>query len=132
MHATSAAVKPESAGIADDGRMPRSLKAYDHRLREPVQRTRDVSLATSIGVPRTSATAFLGDTPALMVRRSHLVRGARGGPFPDPEGDQPGGLWTSLRCRASWDARSPQGWSWIWHRLSDALLAAWNGGNLGF
>ena len=49
---------PTRPGIVDDGGMPRSLKTYDHRLRELVRRTGDVSLATSVGVPRSTAAGW--------------------------------------------------------------------------
>jgi transposase InsO family protein len=39
--------------------MPRSQRTYDHRLRDLVQRTRDVILATSLGVPRSTAAGWL-------------------------------------------------------------------------
>ena len=48
--------------MADDGGMSRSLQTYDHRLRELVRRTGDVSLATRIGVPRSTAAGWLNGT----------------------------------------------------------------------
>ena len=50
---------PVSGGMLNDGGMPRSLKTYDHRLRDLVRQTRDVSLATRIGVPRSTASGWL-------------------------------------------------------------------------
>jgi hypothetical protein len=44
---------------------PRPQQRYDHRLRNLVQRTGDVSIATSLGVPR--STARLGKTPNVVV-----------------------------------------------------------------
>ena len=45
--------------IGDDGGMPRVQNTYDHRLRDLVQRTRDMTLATSAGVPRSTASGWL-------------------------------------------------------------------------
>ena len=39
--------------------MARSQKTYDHRLRDLVRRTRDVTQATSLGVPRSTAAGWL-------------------------------------------------------------------------
>jgi hypothetical protein len=43
--------------------MSRPQQRYDHRLRQLVQRTRDVSIATSIGCPRSTAREWLGAAP---------------------------------------------------------------------
>ncbi len=59
MRAASTVVRSAPAKIADDGGMPRSLNTYDHRLRELVRRTGDVAVATSVGVPRTTAAGWL-------------------------------------------------------------------------
>jgi len=47
------------------GAMPigRSQQRYDHRLRHVVQRTGDVTVATALGVPRSTARGWLGATP---------------------------------------------------------------------
>ena len=45
--------------MRNDGGMTRALKTYDHRLRELARRTGDVSLATRIGVPRSTAAGWL-------------------------------------------------------------------------
>ena len=45
--------------MRDDGAMTRTLNTYDHRLRELVRRTGDVSLATRIGVPLSTASGWL-------------------------------------------------------------------------
>ena len=47
--------------MLDDGGMTRRQKTYDHRLRELVRRTRDLSIATSVGVPRSTAAGWLRD-----------------------------------------------------------------------
>jgi hypothetical protein len=39
----------------------RRLRRYDHRLRDLVQRTGDVTIATDLGVPRSTARGWLGD-----------------------------------------------------------------------
>ena len=39
--------------------MPRPKRSYDHRLRETVQRTGDLRIATSHGVPRSTAAGWL-------------------------------------------------------------------------
>src|SRR3989441_6962837 len=45
----------------------RSQPRYDHRLRNLVQRTGDVTVATDLGVPRSTARGWLGATPAVVV-----------------------------------------------------------------
>ena len=45
----------------------RSQQRYDHRLRHLVHRTGDVSLATSLGVPRSTARGWLGAAPTVVV-----------------------------------------------------------------
>ena len=40
---------------------------YDHRLRDLVQRTRDVTIATDLGVPRSTARGWLGKAPKVVV-----------------------------------------------------------------
>ena len=37
----------------------------DHRLRDLVQRTRDVTIATDLGVPRSTARAWLDQAPKV-------------------------------------------------------------------
>ena len=51
------------------GAMPtgRSQQRYDHRLRHLVQRTGDVTVATALGVPRSTARGWLAATPAVVV-----------------------------------------------------------------
>ena len=39
--------------------MSRSLKTYDHRLRELIRQTGDLTIATSAGVPRSTAAGWL-------------------------------------------------------------------------
>ena len=51
-------------------RMPtpsRLQQRYDHRLRDLVQRTRDLSIATDLGIPRSTARAWLGAAPSVVV-----------------------------------------------------------------
>ena len=45
----------------------RSQQRYDHRLRYLVHRTGDVSLATNLGVPRSTARGWLGAAPTAVV-----------------------------------------------------------------
>ena len=40
---------------------------YDHRLRDLVQRTRDVTIATDLGVPRSTARGWFGKAPKFVV-----------------------------------------------------------------
>ena len=44
----------------------RTQQRYDHRLRELVQNTGDATLATELGVPRSTARGWLG-APAMVV-----------------------------------------------------------------
>ena len=46
---------------------PRPQQRYDHRLRELVQRTGDVTVATDLGVPRSTARGWLGAAPTVVV-----------------------------------------------------------------
>ena len=41
----------------------RRQRRYDHRLRELVHRTRDVTIATDVGVPRSTARGWLRPPP---------------------------------------------------------------------
>jgi hypothetical protein len=45
----------------------RSQQRYDHRLRNLVQRTGDVTVATDLGVPRSTARGWLGTAPTVVV-----------------------------------------------------------------
>ena len=45
----------------------RRQQRYDHRLRHLVQRTGDVTVATDLGVPRSTARGWLGATPTVVV-----------------------------------------------------------------
>jgi len=45
----------------------RSQQHYDHRLRNLVQRTGDVTVATDLGVPRSTARGWLRATPTVVV-----------------------------------------------------------------
>ena len=43
----------------------RTPQRYDHRLRNPVQRTGDVIVATDLGVSRSTARGWLGAAPTV-------------------------------------------------------------------
>ena len=45
----------------------RPQQRYDHRLRNLVQRTGDVTIATDLGVPRSTARGWLGGAPTVVV-----------------------------------------------------------------
>jgi len=45
----------------------RPQQRYDHRLRNLVQRTGDVTVATDLGVPRSTARGWLGEAPTVVV-----------------------------------------------------------------
>ena len=45
----------------------RSQQRYDHQLRNLVRRTGDVTEATDLGVPRSTARGWLGERPAVVV-----------------------------------------------------------------
>jgi hypothetical protein len=45
----------------------RRQQRYDHRLRNLVQRTGDVTVATDLGVPRSTARGWLGAVPTVVV-----------------------------------------------------------------
>ena len=45
----------------------RPQQRYDHRLRELVQRTGDLTIATDLGVPRSTARGWLGTAPTVVV-----------------------------------------------------------------
>ena len=45
----------------------RQQHRYDHRLRDLVQRTGDVTIATDLGVPRSTARGWLGAAPTVVV-----------------------------------------------------------------
>jgi hypothetical protein len=42
-------------------------RRYDHRLRDLVQRTGDLTIATDLGVPRSTARGWLGAAPRVVV-----------------------------------------------------------------
>jgi hypothetical protein len=51
-------------------RMPttsRPQQRYDHRLRDLVQRTGELTIATDLGVPRSTARGWLGAAPTVVV-----------------------------------------------------------------
>ena len=50
-----------------DNDMARPQQRYDHRLRDLVQRTRDVAIATDLGVPRSTARGWLEKAPTVVV-----------------------------------------------------------------
>ena len=45
----------------------RRQQRYDHRLRDLVQRAGDVTIATDLGVPRSTARGWLGGSPTVVV-----------------------------------------------------------------
>jgi putative transposase len=45
----------------------RHQQRYDHRLRDLVQRTGDVTIATNLGIPRSTAREWLRKTPTVVV-----------------------------------------------------------------
>src|SRR5204862_7890882 len=45
----------------------RPQQRYDHRLRNLVQRTGNVTIATDLGVPRSTARGWLGNAPKVVV-----------------------------------------------------------------
>jgi hypothetical protein len=47
--------------------MSRPQQRYDHRLRDLVQRTGDVTIAIDLGVPRSTARGWLSATPGVVV-----------------------------------------------------------------
>jgi putative transposase len=57
----------EAAMIITMPTIARSQQRYDHRLRNLVQRTGDVTVATELGVPRSTARGWLGKTPTVVV-----------------------------------------------------------------
>jgi hypothetical protein len=48
-------------------RMARLQQRYDHRLRDLVQRTGDVTIATDLGIPRSTARGWLDKAPKVVV-----------------------------------------------------------------
>ena len=46
---------------------PRPQQRYDHRLRDLVQRTRGLTIATDLGIPRSTARAWLRAAPRVVV-----------------------------------------------------------------
>jgi hypothetical protein len=57
----------ESADHRPDAVPPRPQRRYDHRLRDLVQRTRDVTIATDLGVPRSTGRGWIGKAPNVVV-----------------------------------------------------------------
>ena len=47
----------------------RPQQRYDHRLRDLVQRTGDVTIAADLGVPRSTARGWLGSAPKIVISR---------------------------------------------------------------
>ena len=45
----------------------RPQQRYDHRLRDLVQRTGDLTIATDLGIPRSTARGWLGAAPTVVV-----------------------------------------------------------------
>ena len=57
----------EPAMIISMPTIARSQQRYDHRLRNLVQRSGDVTVATDLGVPRSTARGWLGKTQTVVV-----------------------------------------------------------------
>jgi len=55
--------------FGDDLPMPRLQRTYDHRLRDLVRRTRDLTIATRAGVPRSTAADWLELAPGKEAAR---------------------------------------------------------------
>ena len=45
----------------------RRQRRYDHRLRDIIQRTGDLTIATDLGVPRSTARGWLGNRETVVV-----------------------------------------------------------------
>ena len=45
----------------------RPQQRYDHRLRDLIQRTGDVTIATDLGVPHSTARGWLGQAPKVVL-----------------------------------------------------------------
>jgi hypothetical protein len=50
----------------------RPQQRYDHRLRDLVRRTGDLTIATDLGVPRSTVRGWLGATPRAVVTLSWI------------------------------------------------------------
>ena len=57
----------EPAMIISMPAIARSKQRYDHRLRNLVRRTGDVTVATDLGVPRSTARGWLGEAATVVV-----------------------------------------------------------------
>jgi hypothetical protein len=57
----------EAPMIISMSTMARSQQRYDHRLRNLVQLTGEVTVATDLGVPRSTARGWLGKRPTVVV-----------------------------------------------------------------
>ena len=62
----------------------RPQQRYDHRLRDLVQRTGDVTIATDLGVPRSTARGWLGKAPKVVVSLDVTDLTELGTPARDP------------------------------------------------
>jgi hypothetical protein len=58
-HPTLRAILPTAPSSRHDGAMARTRRSYDHRLRDLVRDTGDVTIATRLGVPRSTAAGWL-------------------------------------------------------------------------
>src|SRR5215470_17878157 len=63
----------------------RPQKRYDHRLRELVQRTGDLTIATDVGVPRSTARGWLRTAPTVVVSSGRRGPDRAGTPPRDPQ-----------------------------------------------
>ena len=66
-------VLEELSGVSEPPMIIRMLptsrpqQRYDHRLRDLVQRTGDLTIATNLGIPRSTARGWLGAAPPIVV-----------------------------------------------------------------
>ena len=58
-------------------RMARLQQRYDHRLRDLVQGTGDVTIATDLGIARSAARGWLGKAPKVVVSLPTLSNAPR-------------------------------------------------------
>jgi putative transposase len=65
-------ILPGQAPIGDDASMARTRRTYDHRLRDLVRDSDDVTIATRLGVPRSTATGWLRRTAGNVVTAEPL------------------------------------------------------------
>ena len=62
----------------------RPQQRYDHRLRDLVQRTGDLTIATNLGIPRSTARGWLGAAPTVVLSLEVANLHGAGAPAGDP------------------------------------------------